>query len=457
VQTTPRYSRHAWLAAAVPVSARRFCVDDSELAETLRAAGAELGEAGDAEVAIVSLVSRAHAPQAIVCIDHGARDLRGADPPPLAVKTGRRLVASAAVRTKARRARLSLARRGYRTRSVLWDLEQPLRPTAWGGRLSPAERLPRAALVLGAAGAAGAAGAPTPTTLDAITAEVGAAEVEWSLPLVQESRLVMLGGPGVLRVSIGPGAQTIEDQERVIGELSTRSLPSAVEARLPAILMSGRTGLARWTLERRLPGRTPPAPLAESVLEQCLELLVDLHAVRGRDGRDLRQGAAVVADACPPDEAAAVRRLGARLVDRLADVPRGFGHGDFWRGNLLVRDGVLSGVIDWEDACPAQLPLLDLFHLELTARRLLTPEQWGTAVIDRLLPEVRAGGSRLIRAYCDRTGLQAGSGLLTDLVLAYWLDRVAVELRSFADRRLRTDWMRHNVIGVLRAAEALTG
>jgi hypothetical protein len=303
----------------------------------------------------------------------------------------------------------------------------------------------------------GVRGTPVLSTLEAIAAEaaVAAGETAWGLPLVQESRLVVLGGPGVLRVSVGPGAHTIEGQESRLRELRSLPLPAVLDGRLPAILAGGSTGLARWTLEQRLPGRQPAAPLTEPFLEQCLELLVELHALGGWEQRDLRQDAAIVADACRADEAAAVRRLGERLRDRLRGVRRGFGHGDFWRGNLLARGGTLSGVIDWEDACAGQLPLLDLFHLELTADRTLAAEHWGAAITDRLLPAARAGGSELVRGYCQRTGVDAAPEFLVDLAFAYWLERAALELSSFADRRMRTAWMEQNVVRVLDAAAAL--
>lgn len=39
-------------------------------------------------------------------------------------------------------------------------------------------------------------------------------------------------------------------------------------------------------------------------------------------------------------------------------------HGDFWPGNLLWREGRLSGIIDWEDACLGD-PLADLANSRL--------------------------------------------------------------------------------------------
>lgn len=50
------------------------------------------------------------------------------------------------------------------------------------------------------------------------------------------------------------------------------------------------------------------------------------------------------------------------LHDRLDrhSVARGLVHGDFWPGNLLMKDGQVSGVIDWEGACPDGLLTRDL-------------------------------------------------------------------------------------------------
>jgi hypothetical protein len=48
------------------------------------------------------------------------------------------------------------------------------------------------------------------------------------------------------------------------------------------------------------------------------------------------------------EDAACVEGLGRRLAD--LPVPGCVVHGDFWPGNLLVRNGEVSGVIDWEMA-----------------------------------------------------------------------------------------------------------
>jgi Phosphotransferase enzyme family len=58
------------------------------------------------------------------------------------------------------------------------------------------------------------------------------------------------------------------------------------------------------------------------------------------------------------EDAAWAESLRRRLAEH--PVPAGVVHGDFWPGNLLVRDGAVSGVIDWELArldAPATIDL----------------------------------------------------------------------------------------------------
>ncbi len=68
-----------------------------------------------------------------------------------------------------------------------------------------------------------------------------------------------------------------------------------------------------------------------------------------------------------PDAATAATGL-ATLRGRLAghQVPRVLVHGDYWPGNLLIADGQVRGVVDWENGRPAGLPSHDLARFALS-------------------------------------------------------------------------------------------
>ena len=114
-----------------------------------------------------------------------------------------------------------------------------------------------------------------------------------------------------------------------------------------------------------------------------------MHSLGGT-ASSLAGAGEVVARVCGAADAAAVRETAARLDAELAGLPRGFGHGDFFAGNLLVDGGRLAGVVDWDGAGPGRLPLLDLLHLLVTSRWRGADLAWGPAIIGDLLPWVRA-------------------------------------------------------------------
>jgi aminoglycoside phosphotransferase (APT) family kinase protein len=101
----------------------------------------------------------------------------------------------------------------------------------------------------------------------------------------------------------------------------------------------------------------------------------------------------------------------ARMADLRAPVT--FVHGDFWFGNLLVRDRLVSGCVDWEAATPQGCPLRDLARFVLSYALYL----------DRhARPGHRVPGHRGLR----RDGF--GAGITHVLTTDTW---VARDLRGF--------------------------
>jgi aminoglycoside phosphotransferase (APT) family kinase protein len=244
----------------------------------------------------------------------------------------------------------------------------------------------------------------------------------------------------------------LERQAESLAGLAANGLPESVSNRLPQVLARGRSGLAVWTLERRLPGATPARELTPGLLEECVGFLVGLHHVPGGDqgGLSHADDAETVAPVCGPEDAAAVRALAARLESELAGLPRGFAHGDFFAGNLLADGDRLTGVLDWDAAGPGRLPATDLFHLQLTRSPYGTDEGWGRAVLERILPSARAGGDDAVRRYCRELGFEPDPAVLEPLALSYWLGYAAYQLRTHGHRRHQPAWLERNLSLVLR-------
>jgi aminoglycoside phosphotransferase (APT) family kinase protein len=246
-------------------------------------------------------------------------------------------------------------------------------------------------------------------------------------------------------VASGTARGLLLRSEAIRGAL-TALAPSPVGDRLVAPIAGDETGSVRWTLEPKV-GGVRPRHFDARLRADCVEFLVALHRTPvGRGGF-----------AAPAEEAAALRpwlahreravleRVSARLGRRLVDVARGWSHGDFWPGNLLVRRGRLAHVLDWDAAATDGLPLLDLLHLIAYGKRSLRRLPHGLRCVRALWPLAAAGGSPDIRRYCAATATPADADTLEALAIAYWLGRVARDLRTFADRPHRPQWMADNV------------
>jgi aminoglycoside phosphotransferase (APT) family kinase protein len=233
----------------------------------------------------------------------------------------------------------------------------------------------------------------------------------------------------VFRVSMGPPACRVEEQRAALESLHAAAPSPFVSNRIPWVLGTGRAGLAVWSLERRLQGTPAPSAVAEGLAGDCLRFLCDLYAA---DGAGANPGSpsldADVAAQHFPEHQEALRELGRRIERALPDSPRGFGHGDFWAGNLLVDNDSLAGVVDWPSAGPARLPLLDLLHLRANELRERAGSHLGAVVLDHLVPQARAGGHELDRAYCRQLGLKLSRRDLEALVGAYWLEELRRDL-----------------------------
>jgi aminoglycoside phosphotransferase (APT) family kinase protein len=447
---SPRcYPGHAWLAAALPLEARRFRVLEPTLASTLADAGAELvDESPDVEIAPLRQL-RGDAAVAIVSLDAPTPDVDSRFR-----RAAQRLAGSLKVRAEAKAAKAGARRLGYSDISILsWDLAQAFdvrELPAHGGGGGVAERLPRHAAVVArrSAGGVTALGA----SIDDASRRSGRS-IRFDAPSMREAVLVAVGDSGVLRIAVGPARNQLERQAAALEELRSTRAAELDQSCISWPLASGRSGLADWALEQRLAGTRPQPSLPARVLADCLDFLAALHAsgppvCRSRTPID---DAKLIAGVCDGERSSAIMRVAERLEADVAHLPRGFAHGDFFRGNLLVEGGRLAGVVDWDAAGPGRLPFLDLLHLRHMGKHLPADRDWGLTVVQGLLPWARAEGDELTRGFCRRLGVQPTPALLEALAVAYWLERLGYQLSTYADRTERRVWLERNVDEVLRA------
>lgn len=448
------YAEHAWLAALLPDRAHRVRVADRRLAGALEDSGAELVErAPDVEIGGPADL-RGDAALAVVPL---GRLTWGAGRFP--ARAAARFLASARVRIQAISSRRALERLGYaHTAAVGWDHTHELRvldlPAQRLSGRPVVEYLPRCRLVFGWRTVLGRS--LLRSALDDASAASGS-RLEPTSISARGGFVVAIAGSVLLRVAVGPARGQIASQLSALDALRASRAPDVVAARVPWPAARGRSGLADWSLESLLPGRPARPPLSHGLLAQCLDFLVALHSI-GHAGEhpSCADASAVLAAACGPAEAEFARELARRLDRELAPVPRGFGHGDFFSGNLLVEDERLLGVVDWDAGGPGRLPLLDLLQLTFLARHRPSDLSWGPTLVRKLLPWARRGGDDFARDYCRRVGLDPDPPLLEALVLAYWLERAAYQLRTHAERWDQRAWLDANIRSVIEHVRGAT-
>lgn len=254
------------------------------------------------------------------------------------------------------------------------------------------------------------------------------------------------GARGVLRVG-RPGAPS--DPARGAGALVR--LGGLEQAAIPSVLARGTSAGASWSVESLLPGRRPgrlTRPLAEACVGLCAALPISDQPPAAH-----REDLATLATAFP---SFARRFDGVRArIDEATDFgPSVLRHGDLWPGNLLVRRGRLTGVLDWDAWHPRGVPGADLLHL--VAADLASRNRADLGTVWRHRPWEGEAFRGLSARLWSRLRLRPDPAYLTAIGWAWWAAHAAASIsrlpRLAADRR----WLEGNVHRVLEADRPLS-
>jgi len=189
----------------------------------------------------------------------------------------------------------------------------------------------------------------------------------------------------VVRVARQP-APWFLDEAQLMAQARGAGVPTAEVLGLEQLEYNGE--LLSFSVQQFLPGRSLEelvGEVGEAEVERLVmdagEVLARVHSVVPDGGRGLRHElrlpeedavariARTVGQALGPAAAEVVRR-GADFLRREATTrpasPFALAQGDFLPKNLLIHDGTIAGVIDWEFAGPAP-PAFDLARWEVSA------------------------------------------------------------------------------------------
>jgi hypothetical protein len=213
---------------------------------------------------------------------------------------------------------------------------------------------------------------------------------------------------------------------------------------LPLLLGSGITAGASWTVESIVPGQ-PAGLLTESLIDQAVSFCVRLGRGPGPPFAAIEHLVQVAAT-FPwwRDTVAAVMESMSMAARGLPSVPA---HGDFWAGNLLIRNGQLTGVVDWDAWHPAGLPGTDLLHLIATDQRMRSHTGMGQAFHE--LPWRSSRFRTVLGPYWHALGVAPDRAILDAVGIAWWAGQVANTVLRLPHLAKDTRWVRENVDQVL--------
>ena len=457
-------NRDGWIWMALPAGCRRVAAHGGTLAMTLAAAGFEIVDAANVDVdALLLDVGRDPA-----AVRTAARDASGTAADVVLISVGRTL---GTVRDRVPRWRraLQMARSPATSARSAVAAAGAGRQLRAGGRAVAAtptgdradsysvgpgwwRRPPAGAIVAGRR-----SGASRSTLLDECLEEAGRTigeRLTVRATTVVESGKVLArvdaerSGAYMLRLGGGSAGVLIDAAVSASHALSRPESAAEVRSRIAPPVAHGGIGLVRYALEPWVDGEPPGHPIAPAMWDDCLAFLAALHsAPRGdapagrQDERTFEGRVEAVAAHATPEGRATLERIAATLPERLALVPRGWGHGDFWRANVLARGGRLAWVLDWDTARSDDLAGFDLLDL-LDAKGATTI---GARLHAAVLPAVSGRVDERVLRYCELTGMPASGDVLMATALAWWIDRVGRDLVECPDRQSRRQWLVDNV------------
>lgn len=251
------------------------------------------------------------------------------------------------------------------------------------------------------------------------------------------------GVPAILRVAAEDspaGPQTAADALRALEKADLDSIPRLFD--------SDVTCGAAWTTETLLSGRRPKS-LTEDLSHQVARLCARFPSSES-PATSLRDRLALIG-ARIPKWSATLRQLVVSTDEVVAGSPSVLQHGDLWTGNLLVSQGRLSGLVDWDGWHPAGLPGVDLLHLLIAEQRMDNLGSHGHVWSTRPWESSRF---RLVsEGYWRTLGLHPSPRYLFALGVDWWASRIANYLSKAPYLTSDKRWVVDNVDAVLHQIE----
>jgi hypothetical protein len=265
-------------------------------------------------------------------------------------------------------------------------------------------------------------------------------------------------GSALARLPLGDGSHAELRTSRVghpkdpqRGRAALLALEAAHVPLVPRPLRADTTAGAAWATETVLRGRHT-TQLTSDLLEDITRHLAGLPGAPSPPSAvedQLREVASAF-----PDRTEALDAVAAAVRRWTAGSPSVLTHGDMWLNNVLVADGHLSGVFDWDGWHPAGVPGSDLLNLLAAEERTRSRRDIGPLLISDFWRS--PGVVESLRGYMAGRGIAMPDAAgLAAIGVAWWASRVAGSLDRGKRPTEDPAWVDRNLVQPMDYLERL--
>ena len=266
------------------------------------------------------------------------------------------------------------------------------------------------------------------------------------------ARLRLGSGGGVLLASRSAEGRPV--LIRIGGPRGSREIMSAADAlehlaskgslQVPQLLRKGETYGATWSVESMLAGQRPRRlkPHLIGELARFCWALPEADGLPEAPGEDL-----VLIARHFPRLAKSLDAVTKAIEAGLPQAPGVMRHGDLWAGNLLIENGALSGVVDWDAWHPSGVPGADLLYAVVAEQWMQSRRRLGEIWLSR--PWRSQAFSEVATPYWRHRNIEPTPAVLDAVGLSAWASQVATSLARSPQLASSPRWTHNNVVSVV--------
>jgi O-antigen/teichoic acid export membrane protein len=269
--------------------------------------------------------------------------------------------------------------------------------------------------------------------------------------------------------------ERLNSQQRILTSLYSDERLKEWGNLLPKLKEQGRDGNVQFWVYGYVPGIRADEvmsthPFQDKILRIAGEAILDLHRITVKYEKVnslimktwISDPIEIIRNSMLPYFCYGSREILDRLVNHLErsllgrELAMSWIHGDYWPQNIIITPDVsrVTGIVDWEQAKPCDLPYLDLANLFLSTRRLSSQREIGETIVEVLHQNSWGYVEHQIWDWEEKT-LGGDLPSVRDVILIFWLRHLSANLKKSKRYQMNPVWALSNFVPVIEALKKL--